>query len=55
LAVLDSRQAEIVELRYFGGLTEEEVAAVKELSPVTIRREIAAVRFWLGRRVKGAP
>jgi RNA polymerase sigma factor (TIGR02999 family) len=53
LATLDPRQAEIVELRYFGGLTEEEVAAVKTLSPATIRREIAAARFWLGRRMKG--
>lgn len=53
LAALDPRQAEIVELRYFGGLTEEEVAAVKKLSPATIRREIAAARFWLGRRMKG--
>jgi RNA polymerase sigma factor (TIGR02999 family) len=53
LATLDARQAEIVELRYFGGLTEEEVATVKELSPATIRREIAAARFWLGRRMKG--
>jgi RNA polymerase sigma factor (TIGR02999 family) len=54
LAELDPRQAEIVELRYFGGLTEEEVAEVKQLSPATIRREIAAARFWLGRRMKGA-
>jgi RNA polymerase sigma factor (TIGR02999 family) len=54
MAVLDPRQAEIVELRYFGGLTEEEVAAVKELSPTTIRREIAAARFWLGRRMQSS-
>ena len=46
------RQAEIIELRYFGGLTENEVAIVKKLSPVTIRREIAAAKFWLGRRMK---
>lgn len=52
LAVLDPRQAEIVELRYFGGLTEQEVATVKMLSPATIRREIAAARFWLGTRMK---
>jgi len=52
LAALDARQAEIVELRYFGGMTEEEVANVKSLSPATIRREIAAARFWLGRRIK---
>src|ERR1700716_3650977 len=53
LALLDPRQAEIVELRYFGGLTEEEVATIKALSPATIRREVAAARFWLGRRMKG--
>src|SRR5262245_18916195 len=52
LAELDPTQAEIVELRYFGGLTENEVAAIKKLSPVTIRREIAAAKFWLGRRMK---
>ena len=55
MASLDRRQAEIVELRYFGGLTEEEVASVKKLSPATIRREIASARFWLGRRMKGQP
>jgi RNA polymerase sigma factor (TIGR02999 family) len=53
LAALDARQAEIVELRYFGGMTEEEVATVKMLSPATIRREVAAARFWLGRRMQG--
>ena len=53
LAVIDPRQAEIVEMRYFGGLTEAEVATVKTLSPATIRREIAAARFWLGRHMKG--
>jgi RNA polymerase sigma factor (TIGR02999 family) len=53
LAALDPRQAEIVELRYFGGLTEKEVAKVKQISPATIRREVAAARFWLGRHMKG--
>ena len=53
LAALDPRQAEIVELRYFGGLTEEEVAGIKKISPATVRREVAAARFWLGRRLKG--
>src|ERR1700730_9214051 len=53
LAVLDPRQAEIVELRYFGGLTEAEVATIKALSPATIRPAGAAARFWLGRRMKG--
>jgi RNA polymerase sigma factor (TIGR02999 family) len=54
LADLDPRQAEIVELRYFGGLTEAEVAAIKRVSPATVRREVAAARFWLGHRIKGA-
>ena len=53
LALLDPRQAEIVELRYFGGMTEAEVATFKALSPATIRREVEAARFWLGRRMKG--
>ena len=35
---IDPRQAEIVEMRYFGGLTEAEVATVKALSPATIRQ-----------------
>jgi RNA polymerase sigma factor (TIGR02999 family) len=51
LAALDPRQAEIVELRYFGGLTEVEVARLQGLSPATIRREIATARKWLGRRL----
>lgn len=52
LAKLDPRQAEIVELRYFGGMTEEEVAQVKGLSPATVRRDVASARFWLGQRMR---
>jgi len=52
LATLDARQASIVELRYFGGLTEEEIAQAMDLSPRTIRREVASARFWLGRRMR---
>ena len=52
LARLDPRQAQIVELRYFGGLTEEEVARAMDLSPATIRREVASARFFLGRRMR---
>jgi RNA polymerase sigma factor (TIGR02999 family) len=54
LAALDPRQAEIVELRYFGGLTEQEVATLKQLSPATVRRDVASARFWLGRRMRSA-
>jgi RNA polymerase sigma factor (TIGR02999 family) len=52
LAALDPRQAEIVELRYFGGLTEEEVATLKHLSPATVRRDVASARYWLGQRMR---
>lgn len=52
LAALDPRQAQIVELRYFGGLTEEEVARAMDLSPATIRREVASAKFFLGRKMK---
>jgi RNA polymerase sigma factor (TIGR02999 family) len=53
LAALDPRQAQIVELRYFGGLTEAEVAEITQLSPATVRRDVASAKFWLGRRMKG--
>jgi RNA polymerase sigma-70 factor (ECF subfamily) len=54
LAGLDERQADIVQLRYFGGLTETEVATIKGLSPATVRRDLASARLWLGRRLRGA-
>ncbi len=53
LASLDARQAQIVELKYFGGLTEEEVAAVLSLSRATVTREWQTARAWLYRRVTG--
>jgi RNA polymerase sigma factor (TIGR02999 family) len=51
LADLDERQAHIVELKYFGGLSEEEIAAVLSLSRATITREWQSARAWLYRRV----
>jgi RNA polymerase sigma-70 factor (ECF subfamily) len=51
LAVLDARQARIVELKYFGGLSEEEVAAILSLSRTTITREWQSARAWLYRRM----
>jgi RNA polymerase sigma factor (TIGR02999 family) len=39
LAELDPRQSRIVELRFFGGLTEDEVGEVLDISPTTVRRE----------------
>jgi RNA polymerase sigma factor (TIGR02999 family) len=47
LAAVDPRQARLVELRYFGGLTIEETAEVMNLSPATVKREWTVARAWL--------
>lgn len=47
LARMDPRQADIVEMKFFGGLTEEEIAAVIGLSARTVKREWAMARAWL--------
>jgi RNA polymerase sigma-70 factor, ECF subfamily len=51
LALLDPRQAQIVELRYFGGLSEQDVATMLSLSRATISREWHTARAWLYRRM----
>ena len=51
LARLDPRQAAIVELKYFAGLSETEVAAVLSLSRATVTREWQSARAWLYRRI----
>jgi RNA polymerase sigma factor (TIGR02999 family) len=52
LAKLDERKGAVVELRYFGGLSIEETAAVLEISPMTVRRDWRAAKAWLFRRMK---
>jgi RNA polymerase sigma factor (TIGR02999 family) len=47
LEELDSRQARIVELRYFGGLTFEEIAEVMSISSRTVKREWSIAKAWL--------
>jgi len=51
LAALDPRKAQIVELRYFGGLSVEETAQLLELSSRTIKREWRWARAWLYREL----
>ena len=51
LARLDPRQAEIVELKYFAGLSEAEVAAALSLSRATVTRDWQSARAWLYRRI----
>src|SRR5215831_6926787 len=45
------RQAKVVELRYFAGLTEEEIVAVLKISPRTVRRDWDLARAWLLREL----
>ena len=47
LGALDPRQAKLVELRFFGGLTIEEAAEVLGISPATAKRDWALARAWL--------
>ena len=51
LSLIDPRHAHIVELRYFGGLSENEVASLLSLSRATVTREWQAARAWLYRRM----
>ena len=51
LALIDSRQSRIVELRFFGGLTVEEAAEVLHVSSVTIKREWSTAKAWLHREL----
>lgn len=47
LEELSPRQAKIVEMKYFGGLTEEEIGTAMDISARTVRREWSAARAWL--------
>lgn len=51
LAALNSRQARVVELRYFGGMTVEEAAQVLGVSPKTVKRDWSVARAWLRREL----
>lgn len=51
LAAIDARKSQIVELRFFGGLTVEETADVLKLAPITIMREWRAAKAWLQREI----
>jgi len=53
LEQLDPDQARVVELRFFGGLTVDETAAVLAVSPATIKREWAMAKSWLYRELTG--
>ncbi len=51
LAALDPRKSEVVELRFFGGLTAEEIAATLQVSPETVMRDWKLAKAWLLREL----
>jgi RNA polymerase sigma-70 factor, ECF subfamily len=53
LQALDAFEARVVELRYFGGYTIEEAAAILDVSPALVKREWSVARAWLFRRLSG--
>jgi RNA polymerase sigma factor (TIGR02999 family) len=53
LAALDERKSKVVELKFFGGLTIEEIAEVLQVSGATVEREWAFARAWLYEAIEG--
>ncbi len=49
----NERRAQIVELRFFGGLTVNEIAEAKDLSPTTIKKELTIAKLWFFRQFQG--
>src|SRR3954464_15636106 len=52
LETLDQRKSKVVELRYFGGLSVEEVAEVLKVSPITVMRDWQFAKAWLAREMQ---
>ena len=52
LEAIDERKSKVVELRYFGGLTVEEVAEVLKISTITVMRDWAFAKAWLSREMQ---
>ena len=53
LAAIDARKSQVVELRFFGGLTVEETAEVLKVSPETVKRDWRLAKAWLHRALCG--
>jgi RNA polymerase sigma factor (TIGR02999 family) len=52
LAALDAQQAQVVELRFFGGLSVEDVAQLLSISPATVKRDWSMAKAWLARELR---
>jgi RNA polymerase sigma factor (TIGR02999 family) len=55
LAKIDPRQSRIVELRFFAGLSLQEISEVLEIAPATVQRDWTAARAWLHREISRNP
>jgi RNA polymerase sigma factor (TIGR02999 family) len=55
LAKIDPRQSRVVELRFFAGLTLEEISEALEIAPATVQRDWTAARAWLHREISRKP
>src|SRR5436305_14549029 len=55
LGTLDSRKAQVVELKFFGGLNYDEIAEVLKISPVTVRRDWEFAKLWLYTELHNPP
>jgi RNA polymerase sigma-70 factor, ECF subfamily len=55
LSVRYPRQGQLVELRFFGGLSVAETAAALDVAPITVKRDWALARAWLHREMRGQP
>jgi RNA polymerase sigma factor (TIGR02999 family) len=55
LAAVDERKAKVIELRYFGGMDREEVAAALGLTVPTVKRDLRLGEAWLRRFLSGKP
>ena len=53
LARIDPRKVQVVEMRFFGGLSVEEIAEVLKVSTITVKRDWATARTWLYRELTG--
>ena len=51
LAKIDARKAKVIELRFFGGLSVEETAAVVKMSPQSVMRDWSLAKAWLKREL----
>jgi len=52
LSVIDQRKCQVVELRFFGGMSVEETATALGVSPITIKRDWSTAKAWLHRAIE---